>query len=83
MIDKVSDKKTKERKVANIICEILKNTAATFDSNDPTHRNGVRYIISLKRFNKIIEEEIENRNLSFNSSLIVKDLIKRKLVKIC
>ena len=49
-----SDKHTKERKIAEAIANKLKNTAATLESNDPAHKNGVKYIISKKVYENIV-----------------------------
>lgn len=74
-----SEKHTKERKIAESISNKLKRTAATLESNDPTHKNGVKYIISRKIYDNIIQVELINRELSDNDSMIVKEFINRKL----
>ena len=74
-----SDKHTKERKIAESIANKLKNTAATLESNDPSHKNGVKYMISRKVYENIIQVEFENRELSHTNRMIVREFINRKL----
>ena len=74
-----SDKHTKERKIAETIARKLKNTAATLESNDPTHKNGVKYMISRKVYENIIQVEFESRELPHKNRMIVREFINRKL----
>jgi hypothetical protein len=74
-----SDKHTKERKIAETIARKLKNTAATLESNDPTHKNGVKYMISKKVYESIIQVEFDTRELSHKNRMIVREFINRKL----
>lgn len=74
-----SDKHTKERKIAEAIANKLKSTAATLESNDPTHKNGVKYIISRKVYENIIQVEFETKGLSHKNRMIVREFINRKL----
>jgi len=74
-----SDKHTKERKIAEVIANKLKTTAATLESNDPTHKNGVKYMISRKVYENIIQVEFDTRELSHTNRMIVREFINRKL----
>lgn len=74
-----SDKHTKERKIAEAIANKLKNTAATLKSNDPAHKNGVKYMISKKVYENIIQVEFESRELPHKNRMIVREFINRKL----
>ena len=73
-----SDKHTAERRIAETIANKLKKTAATLESNDPTHKNGVKYMISKKVYDNIIQVELTNRGLSNDASAIVIEFINRK-----
>ena len=75
----LSDKHTKERKIAESIANKLKNTAATLESNDPSHKNGVKYMISRKVYENIILVEFESRELPHKNRMIVREFINRKL----
>ena len=74
-----SDKHTKERKIAEAIANKLKNTAATLESNDPAHKNGVKYMISRKVYENIILVEFESRELPHKNRMIVREFINLKL----
>jgi len=74
-----SDKHTKERKIAEAIAKKLKRAAATLESNDPTHKNGVKYMISKRVYENIIQVEFESRELPHKNRMIVREFINRKL----
>ena len=74
-----SDKHTKERKIAEAIANKLKNTAATLESNDPAHKNGVKYMISRKVYDDTILAELTKRKLSTDKMMIVIKFINCKL----
>jgi len=74
-----SDKHTAERRIAESIANKLKTTAATLESNDPTHKNGVKYLISKKMYESIIHVEFETKGLSHKTRMIVREFINRKL----
>ena len=74
-----SNKHTKERKVAEIIVNKLKSTAAAFESNDTTHRNGIKYTISKKVYDNTINMEFDNRNISHVDRMIITQFINRRL----
>ena len=75
----VSNRYTHERKVADIIVTKLKRTAATLESDDPSHKNGVKYMISKRVYENTIQFEFDNRCIAQGSRTIIKELINRKL----
>ena len=75
----LSDKHTKERKIAEAIANKLKKTAATLKSNDPTHKNRVKYMISRKVYDDTIMAELTKRKLSTDKMMIVIKFINCKL----
>lgn len=77
-----SDKHTKERKIAQIIVNKLKTTAATLKSNDLAHKNGVKYTISKRVYEDIIHCEFENRAVSYNNRMVIREFINRKLIPV-
>jgi hypothetical protein len=74
-----SEKYTKERRIAELITKKLKKTAATLKSNDPTHKNGVKYMISRKVYDDIILVELNKKKLSTDTMMIVVEFINCKL----
>ena len=50
-----------ERWIAYSVIEKIKKASAVLDSNDPTHKNGVKFFISKKEYNKILDVEFEKR----------------------
>lgn len=76
----VSEKHTKERKIADVIVKKLKTTAAIFESNNPKHKNGVKYMISKKLYEEIIHNEFEDKNIIYKDRMIVREFINRKLI---
>ena len=74
-----SDKHTAERRIAETIANKLKNTAATLESNDPAHKNGVKYMISKRVYENIIQVEFDTKELSHRNRMIVREFINRKL----
>ena len=43
---------TDERRIAYSAIEKIKTAAAVLESNDPKHKNGVKYLISKKEYHK-------------------------------
>lgn len=76
----VSKKYTHERKVAKIIVTKLKRAAATLESDDPSHKNGLKYMISKKVYDSTIELEFNNRCIAHGSRMIVREFINRSLI---
>lgn len=77
-----SNKYIKERKVAEIIVEKLKYTAQRVDSTDPTHRNGVKYMMSKQLYESTIHCEFEARKIIHSDRMVIRELINRKLKKV-
>lgn len=77
-----SNKHTKERKIAEIIVNKLKSTAASFESNDPKHRNGIKYTISKRIYDNTINLEFDNRNISHVDRMVITKFINRRLIAI-
>jgi hypothetical protein len=78
----VSEKHTKERKIADIIINKLKVTATKLESNNSIHKDGVKYNISKKMYEEIISSEFESRKIMYKDTMIVREFINRKLVKV-
>tara|TARA_R110000868_G_scaffold80172_1_gene228061 strand:- start:128 stop:379 length:252 start_codon:yes stop_codon:yes gene_type:complete len=76
----VSKKYTHERKVAKIIVTKLKRAAATLESDDPSHKNGLKYMISKKVYDNTIELEFNKRCIAHGSRMIVREFINRSLI---
>jgi len=65
---------------AERIINLLKDKAAEFDSDDPKHKHGRKYIISKKRYNHIITLEICQLPEEIRTG--VTEIIERKLIKV-
>lgn len=78
----VSEKHTKERKIAAVIINKLKITAATLESNNPMHKNGIKYMISKKVYENVIHEEFEAKNIMYKDRMVIREFINRKLIKV-
>jgi len=76
----VSKKYTHERKVAKIIVTKLKRAAATLESDDLSHKNGLKYMISKKVYDNTIEIEFSNRCIAHGSRMIIREFINRSLI---
>jgi hypothetical protein len=75
----LSKRYTHERKVTDIIVTKIKRAAATLESDDPRHKNGVKYMISKKVYENTIQIEFDNRCISHSSRTIIREFINRKL----
>lgn len=76
----VSNKHTRERRIADSIIRKLKSTAATLKSNNPSHKDGLKYMISKTIYEETIISEFDNKNLSQEDRLIVREFINRKII---
>jgi len=65
---------------AERIIEKLKITAAEFESNNPRHKNGLKFIISRKKYDHVMNFEIWQ--LSEEIREPVKEIINKKLIKV-
>lgn len=71
-----------ERKIAYSVIEKIKKASAVLDSNDPTHKNGVKFFISKKEYNKILDTEFEKRCARHMNRELIKSFINTKLKKV-
>lgn len=77
------DKKYKEERIiAYNTIERLKNAAATLESKDPNHRNGIKFLISKKEYHSIIETEFDRRCARHMNRELIKTIINLKLKKL-
>lgn len=67
------------RRLAYSIIYKLKSAAAEIQSNDPTHKDGVKYFISKKIYDNIIESELKKKKVSESSKDIVIEFISNTL----
>ena len=71
-----------ERYIAYSVIETLKYSAIALESNDPTHKNGVKYKISKKRYEDILNNEFNRKCAKhMNRESIIK-FIETKLKKL-
>jgi hypothetical protein len=79
----LTEKKFKdERLIAYSVIDKIKSEAATLKSNDPKHKNGVKYLISKKRYDAIIETEFDYRCAKHMNRESIKSFINIKLTKL-
>jgi hypothetical protein len=67
------------RRLAYSIIDKLKSAAAELESDNPHHKNGVKYFISKKKYDSIIEIELKKKNVSDAKRVIVIEFINDKL----
>ena len=71
-----------ERKIAYTVIEKIKQAAAVLESNDPTHKNGVKFFISKKEYDSIIEGEFNRRCPRHMNRDLIKTIIDLRLKKL-
>ena len=71
-----------ERWIAYSVIEKIKKASAVLDSSDPTHKNGVKFFISKKEYNKILDVEFEKRCAKHMNRELIKSFINTKLKKV-
>ena len=71
-----------ERHIAYSVIDKIKSAAATLDSNDPTHRNGVKFLISKKKYENIIDDEFNKKCAKHMNRELIKTFINSKLKKL-
>jgi len=71
-----------ERKIAYTVIEKIKQAAAVLDSNDPTHKNGVKFFISKKQYEEILNTEFDKRCAKHMNRELIKSFINTKLKKV-
>jgi hypothetical protein len=82
-MDLLIDKRYKEERIiAYNTIEKIKDAAATLESNDPTHKNGVKFFISKKQYHEIIDDEFNRRSSRHIKKELVERLINLKLKKL-
>ena len=80
-MDLLIDKRYKEERIiAYNTVEKIKDAAATLESKDPSHRNGVKFLISKKQYHSIIEPMLiaksENESAKFVKSFVPESKIE-------
>jgi hypothetical protein len=71
-----------ERIIAYGAIERLKDAAATLESNDPTHKNGVKFLISKKQYETIVETELDRKCARHMNRDLIKKVIDARLRKL-
>ena len=71
-----------ERRIAYSVIDKLKSEAATLESNDPNHKDGVKFLISKKRYDAIIETEFDYRCAKHMNRDSIREFINNKLKKL-
>ena len=79
MHDLVEKRFTDERRIAYTAIEKIKAAAAVLESNDPNHKNGVKYFISKKQYHTIIETVFDERCAKHMNREFIKSFINTKL----
>ena len=70
---------TDERRIAYTAIEKIKTAAAVLESNNPNHKNGVKYLISKKQYHTIIETVFDERCAKHMNREFIKSFINTKL----
>lgn len=79
----IAEKKfTDERRIAYTAIEKIKTAAAVLESNDPTHKNGVKYLISKKQYHDIIQSVFNERCAKHMNREFIESFINIKLKKL-
>jgi hypothetical protein len=73
---------TDERRIAYSAIEKIKTAAAVLESNDPKHKNGVKYLISKKEYHKIIKTVFDERCARHMNREFIESFINTKLKKL-
>lgn len=71
-----------ERYIAYIAVEKIKNASSILESDDPSHKNGIKFSISKQRYNDIIETVFDERCAKHMSRDLIKVVIDSKLKKL-
>lgn len=79
----ISQKRFKdERIIAYSAIDKIKSAAKVIPSNDPTHKNGVNYLISKKDYHAIIETVFEQRCAKHMNRESIREFINKQLKKL-
>jgi hypothetical protein len=77
----VANKHTHERKVADFIIKKVKSQAEIVKSENPRHKNGIKYAITMTEYENIINYELEAKRIPHITRMVVREFINRKLKK--
>jgi len=79
----ISEKRFKdERLIAYSAIDKIKSAAKVIPSDDPTHKNGVNYLISRKEYHAIIETVFEQRCAKHMNRESIRQFIDKQLKKL-
>jgi hypothetical protein len=79
----ISEKRFKdERLIAYSAIDKIKTAATVIPSDDPKHKDGVKYMISKKEYHAIIETVFENKCARHMNKESIKSFINTKLTKL-
>jgi hypothetical protein len=73
---------TDERRIAYNAIERIKTAAAALESNDPTHKDGLKYLISKKQYHAIINEVFDEKCAKHMNREFIESFINTKLRKL-
>ncbi len=79
---KSSTKTIPEYRIAASICVKIKDAAKVLPSNDPFHKNGVKFSIAKPVYHYIVEEELRKNNLIRSSENKVKEFLTQLLTQL-
>jgi hypothetical protein len=71
-----------ERYIAYSVIETLKSSAVTVKSDNPKHKNGVIYNISKKKYEDIINTEVNRKCARHMNKESIRTFIENKLKKL-
>lgn len=64
------------------LIEKLKSSSVHISSSNPKHKNGVKYMISRKRYNEIIENDLNREDVKHLNKEMIRDFVNKKLLPI-
>ena len=71
-----------ERCIAYSVIETIKTRAITMESNDPKHKNGVKYKISKTKYEDILKDEFNKKCAKHMNRESIRVFIETKLKKL-
>lgn len=71
-----------ERLIAYSVIETIKTRAITMESNDPKHKNGVKYKISKTTYEDILNNEFNRKCAKHMNRELIRIFIETKLKKL-
>jgi RNA-binding protein YhbY len=81
-LEKASCKTLPEYKIALAICSKIKDAAKVLASDNPFHKNGVKFSIPKQVYHYILNEELVKKNLIRHSEDKVKEFVEKILTKV-